>query len=212
MTRSLVESTVVAQAEIEALGVAGWVERCALSIVAGAGLIAYRFYRKPVTLTVAVGSLDGEARKVAALIAGRLTTTGAPVRLKVVNSGSVLDAAKAFAAEQVLLAVVREDVGDLSVHPGAAAFFLRHPAKLHGSLRNAIYLTPMVFGAPASIFDAAWRFLGVRARETALPALDALCVLPERIRSADDETELRQIEQDSRERPVGRRAFRKRTR
>ena len=28
---------------------------------------------------------------------------------------------------------------------------------------NAIYLTPMALGALASIFAAAWRFLGVRA-------------------------------------------------
>ncbi len=41
-------------------------------------------------------------------------TIESPVRLKVVNSGSVLDAAKAFASGQVDLAVVRADVGDLS--------------------------------------------------------------------------------------------------
>ena len=41
-------------------------------LVAGAGLIAYRFYQRPMTLTVAVGSLDGEARQIASLIAGRL--------------------------------------------------------------------------------------------------------------------------------------------
>jgi TRAP-type uncharacterized transport system substrate-binding protein len=83
-------------------------------IIAGAGLIAYRYYQRPVTLTVAVGSLDGEARQVASLIAGRLATIESPVRLKVVNSGSVLDAAKAFASGQADLAVVRADVGDLS--------------------------------------------------------------------------------------------------
>ena len=83
-------------------------------IFAGAGLIAYRFYQRPVTLTVAVGSLDGEAKQVASLIAGRLATIESPVRLKVVNSGSVLDAAKAFATGQADLAVVRADVGDLS--------------------------------------------------------------------------------------------------
>jgi len=38
-------------------------------IVAGAGLIAYRLYQHPVTLTVAVGSLDGAARQTASLIA-----------------------------------------------------------------------------------------------------------------------------------------------
>ena len=31
---------------------------------AGAGLLAYRYYTRPVTLTVAVGSIDGEAAKV----------------------------------------------------------------------------------------------------------------------------------------------------
>ena len=83
-------------------------------IVAGAGLIAYRYYERPVTLTVAVGSLDGAARQTASLIAGRLATTESPVRLKVENSGNVLDAAKAFAAGNADLAVVRADVGDLS--------------------------------------------------------------------------------------------------
>ena len=52
------------------------------------------------TLTVAVGSLDGEAKQIASLIAGRLATIESPVRLKVENAGSVLDAAKAFAAGQ----------------------------------------------------------------------------------------------------------------
>ena len=82
-------------------------------IVAGAGLIAYRLYQRPMTLTVAVGSLDGEAQQVASLIAGRLATTNSPIRLKVENAGSVLDAAKAFAAGNADLAVVRADVGDL---------------------------------------------------------------------------------------------------
>ena len=368
-------------------------------IVAGAGLIAYRFYQRPVTLTVAVGSLDGEARQVASLIAGRLATTESPVRLKVINSGSVLDAAKAFASGQADLAVVRADVGDLSqartiaitahgvvmivappgssitsiaklrdhtvgvvggeinhgvvevlkkeydlgranvtfkdlapadvrravqarevaalllvlpltdrylsfvkglfresanaspvlipidsagaiadvkgpyesfdipkgtlrgappvpdddvttlrvgyylvanrhlnatvaadlarrimaarrdligeepllsgiaapeldadaylsVHSGAAAFFNGTQESFMDRYGNAIYLTPMALGALASIFAAAWRFLGVRANEAAHPTLDAFCVLPARIRTIDDETELRAIEDE----------------
>jgi len=368
-------------------------------IVAGAGLIAYRFYQRPVTLTVAVGSLDGEARQVASLIAGRLAITESPVRLKVVNSGSVLDAAKAFASGQADLAVVRADVGDLSqartiaitahgvvmivappgssitsiaklrdhtvgvvggeinhgvvealkkeydlgranvtfkdiapahvrravqakevaalllvmpltdrylsfvkglfregansqpvlipidsagaiadvkgpyesfdipkgtlrgappvpdddvttlrvgyylvanrhlnatvaadlarrimaarrdlvgeepllsglaapeldadaylsVHPGAAAFFNGTQESFMDRYGNAIYLTPMALGALASMFAAAWRFLGVRANEAAHPTLDAFCVLPGRIRDIDDETELRAIEDE----------------
>src|SRR5579872_217861 len=69
-----------------------------LGLVGGAGLIAYRFYERPRTLTVAVGSFDGEARREATLIAGHLATSNAPIRLKIENVGSVLDAAKAFAS------------------------------------------------------------------------------------------------------------------
>ena len=83
-------------------------------VLAGAGLISYRLYLQPKTLTVAVGSLDGEAKQVTALIASRLATTDARIRLKVKNAGSVLDAAKAFDAGTADLAVVRADVGDLS--------------------------------------------------------------------------------------------------
>jgi TRAP-type uncharacterized transport system substrate-binding protein len=85
-----------------------------LCIVAGAALMSYRFYRRPTTLTVAVGSFDGEAKQIASIIAGRLATTDYPVRFKVDNSGSALDAAKAFAAGTADLAVVRADVGGLS--------------------------------------------------------------------------------------------------
>jgi TRAP-type uncharacterized transport system substrate-binding protein len=80
----------------------------------GAGLFAYRWYNRPVTLTIAVGSLDGEATKIMSAISGRLVLMGAPVRLHVVETGSALDAAKAFADGKVDLAVVRGDVGDLS--------------------------------------------------------------------------------------------------
>jgi TRAP-type uncharacterized transport system substrate-binding protein len=368
-------------------------------IVAGAGLIAYRFYEQPVTLTVAVGSLDGEARQTASLIAGRLATIDSPVRLKVENAGNVLDAAKAFAAGKADLAVVRADVGDLSqartvimtahgvvmivappgssitsiaklrdhtvgvvggeinhrvvealkkeydlgranvtfkdiapldarravqakevaalllvvpltdrylsfvkglfkesansapvlipidsagaiadvkgpyesfdipkgtlrgappvpdddvttlrvtyylvanrhlnadviadlakkimgvrrdlvgedpllsgiaapeldadayisAHPGAAAFFNGTQQSFMDRYGNAIYLTPMALGALASIFAAAWRFLGVRSSEAAHPSLDSFCVLPGRIRSVTDETELNAIENE----------------
>jgi TRAP-type uncharacterized transport system substrate-binding protein len=368
-------------------------------IVAGAGLISYRLYQRPTTLTIAVGSLDGEAKQIASVIAGRLATTGSPVRLKVENSGNVLDAAKAFAAGNADLAVVRADVGDLSqartvavtahgvvmivappgsaitsiarlrdhtvgvvggeinhgvvealkkeydlgranvvfrdiepadarravqakevsalllvlplsekylslvkslfregpnsspvlipidsagaiadskgpyesfdipkgtlrgapaapdddvttlrvayylvanrhlnstvvadltrklmsvrrdlvgeqpllagiaaadtdadaylpVHPGAAAFYNGTQQSFMDRYGNAIYLTPMVLGAMASVFAAAWRFLGVRSDETAPTALDALCGLPARIRKVDNDTELEAIEDE----------------
>jgi hypothetical protein len=84
----------------------------------------------------------------------------------------------------------------LSVHPGAAAFFNGTQESFMDRYSNVIYLTPMVLGALASIFAGAWRFLGVRADEAVHPALDAFCLLPERVRNAEDETQLRQIEQE----------------
>jgi TRAP-type uncharacterized transport system substrate-binding protein len=370
-----------------------------LCLVAGAGLISYRFYMRPTTLTIAVGSLDGEAKQTASVIAGHLATTNSSIRLKVENAGNVLDAAKEFAAGSADLAVVRADVGDLSqartvavtaygvvmivappgspitsiaklrdhtvgvvggeinhgvvevlkkeydlghanvvfkdlapadtrravqakevaalllvvplnekylslvkglfregpnlspvlipidsagaiadvkgpyesfdipkgtlrgappvpdddvttlrvayylvanrhlssnvvadltrkvmnvrrdlvgeqpllsgiaqpdvdaaayisVHPGAAAFYNGTQESFMDRYGNAIYLTPMVLGALASMFAAAWRFLGVRPIDTTQSALDALCGLPARIRKADDEAELEAIEDE----------------
>jgi TRAP-type uncharacterized transport system substrate-binding protein len=83
-------------------------------LATGAGLFAYRYYTRPVTLSIAVGSIDGEAAKAMSAIASQLVSTNAPVRLKVIDSGTVLEAADAFAAGKVDLAVVRGDVGDLS--------------------------------------------------------------------------------------------------
>ena len=85
-----------------------------LCLVAGIGLISYRISQRPTTLTIAVGSFDAEAKQAVSLVAGHLATIDSPVRLKIENSGSVLDAAKAFAAGSADLAVVRADVGDLS--------------------------------------------------------------------------------------------------
>ena len=81
---------------------------------AGAGLLGYRYFTRPVTLTVAVGSVDGEAAKAMSALAGEFVSTNAPVRLKVIDSGTALEAAAAFSAGKVDLAVVRGDVGDLS--------------------------------------------------------------------------------------------------
>jgi TRAP-type uncharacterized transport system substrate-binding protein len=369
------------------------------SIIAGAGLVSYRLYLRPTTLSVAVGSSDGQGKEIASIIAGRLATTNSAVRLRVDNAGNVLDAAKTFAAGTVDLAVVRADAGDLqqartvaltahgvvmivappgspitsiaklrdhsvgvvggeinhgivevlkkeydlghanvvfkdiapsdarravqskevaallvvapltekylsfvkglfregtnsspvlipidaagaiadvkgpyesfdipkgtlrgappvpdddittlrvgyylvanrhldpglvadlakrvmnvrrdlvseqpllsgiaapdtdadayiSVHPGAAAFYTGTQESFMDRYGNAIYLTPMVLGAAASVFAAAWRFLDVRQIETAHPSLDALCVLPGRIRKTDDEAELMAIEDE----------------
>ena len=86
----------------------------AVGLATGAGLLGYRYYTRPTTLSVAVGSIDGEAAKAMSAIASRLASTNAPVRLRVIDSGTALEAAHAFSAGKADLAVVRGDVGDLS--------------------------------------------------------------------------------------------------
>jgi TRAP-type uncharacterized transport system substrate-binding protein len=81
---------------------------------AGVGLLGYRWYNRPVTLTLAVGSIDGEGAKAMAAMASQFVSDGAPVRYKVIDTGTAPESAKAFAAGNVDLAVVRGDVGDLS--------------------------------------------------------------------------------------------------
>src|ERR1700730_17580856 len=82
-------------------------------LAAGVGLFAYRYYTRPVTLTMAVGSIDGEAAKAMSAIASELVSTDASVRLKVIDSGPCFEGVSAFPAGKVDLAVVRGDVGDL---------------------------------------------------------------------------------------------------
>src|SRR6476646_8168794 len=86
----------------------------AVILATGGGLFAYRYFTRPTTLTVAVGSIDGEAAKLMSAMANQFALTGAPVRLNVIDSGTTLGAADAFSSGKVDLAVVRGDIGDLS--------------------------------------------------------------------------------------------------
>src|ERR1035438_173651 len=99
-----------------------------LILAAAGGLFGYRYYTHPVTLTVAVGSIDGEASKAMSAIASQLVSTNAPVRFNVIDTGTVLAAAQAFAAGKVNLAVVRGDVGDLS--QGGSVVIVAHVVAL----------------------------------------------------------------------------------
>jgi TRAP-type uncharacterized transport system substrate-binding protein len=83
-------------------------------LATSASLFAYRWYFRPVTLSIAVGSLDGEAPKAVSALASRLAEINAPVRLKIVETTGALESANAFASGKTDLAVVRGDVGDLS--------------------------------------------------------------------------------------------------
>ena len=83
-------------------------------LVTGAAFFGYRYYTRPVTLTLAVGSVDGEAAKAMSAIASELVSINAAVRLNIIDTGNAFEAAKQFAAGKVDLAVVRGDIGDLS--------------------------------------------------------------------------------------------------
>jgi TRAP-type uncharacterized transport system substrate-binding protein len=85
-----------------------------LLLTGGAGLFAYHWYAKPVTLSIAVGSLDGDAPKIVSALASRLVVNRAPVRLKIVETTGPIESAAVFASGKTDLAVVRGDVGDLS--------------------------------------------------------------------------------------------------
>ena len=100
----------------------------AICMITGAGLLTYRYFTSPTTLTVAAGSFDGEAVHAMSAIASRLASTNASVRLKVIDTGTVVDAAKAFSSGDVDLAVVRGDVGDLS--KAAAVAIVTHAVVL----------------------------------------------------------------------------------
>jgi TRAP-type uncharacterized transport system substrate-binding protein len=83
-------------------------------LAAGTSLFAYRWYVRPVTLSIAVGSVDGDAPKIVSALASRLVVNNAPVRLKVVETTGPIESADAFSSGKTDLAVVRGDVGDLS--------------------------------------------------------------------------------------------------
>src|SRR5512140_3155148 len=93
-----------------------------VALTTAAALMGYRYVTRPVTLTVASGSLDGEAVRFLTAIAGRLASSGSNVRLKVVDAGTSLNAAKTFAAGGVDLAVVRADSPDLSAARSVVLF------------------------------------------------------------------------------------------
>ena len=133
-------------------------------LVAGAGLFAYRYYTRPVTLTVAVGSIDGEAAKAMSAIASKLAAINAPVRLTVIDTGTALAAGKTFAAGKADLAVVRGDVGDLS--QAQAVVVVSH-------------MVALLIAPPGSSIDGIDklknRSVGVIGEEVNSKLIDALC-------------------------------------
>jgi len=110
----------------------------------------------------------------------------------------VMSARRDLVGEQPLLSGLAAPDVDvdafLPVHPGAAAYFNGTQESFMDRYGNAIYLTPMVLGAFASVFAAAWRFLGVRSSDASAGVLDVISVISRRIRQAPDEAALSAID------------------
>jgi TRAP-type uncharacterized transport system substrate-binding protein len=83
-------------------------------LLCGLGLFGYRYATHATALTVAVGSIDGDAARLMSAVAARMAETDAPVRLQVIDKGTAQGAIDTFAAGEADLAVARADVGDLS--------------------------------------------------------------------------------------------------
>jgi TRAP-type uncharacterized transport system substrate-binding protein len=103
-------------------------------LVTATGLFGYRWYYRPTTLTVAVGSLDGEAARIVSAIAGRLAATNAGVRLNVIETSRALEAANAFSSGKTALALVRGG------RPGSS-YALASPGKVN---KRWIHFMPSV--------------------------------------------------------------------
>ena len=85
-----------------------------LMLMCGGAFFSYRYATRPTTLSVAVGSADGTASRLMSALADQLVSTDAPVRIKVVDKGTTLEAIKTFSAGKADLAIARDDIGDLS--------------------------------------------------------------------------------------------------
>jgi TRAP-type uncharacterized transport system substrate-binding protein len=113
---------------------------------------------------------------------------------------AIMDARSSLLAEQPELAAIAapDDDADahIAIHPGASAFFNGNQQSFMDRYGNAIYLTPMILGGLASVFAAAWRFLGLGRPAPPDPAVTTLYALPRRIRNAATEAELVALEEE----------------
>jgi len=82
----------------------------------------------------------------------------------------------------------------LPVHAGAAEFYNGTQQSFLDKWSNVIFLAPMALGALASIAAAGWQFLRSGNLYPKPGALDALYALAQRIRHAEKESDLADIE------------------
>lgn len=138
------------------------------------GYVVYDYTTRPKTLSIAVGSVDGDAVRLLSTLSTRMAATNSPVQLRVVDAGTPLKAAEQFAKGEVDLAIARADIGDLSsartvVTVANATMLILAPAGAGvsdmGSLRNK---TVGVIGLDTNqkIIDALAREYDLAAHKT----------------------------------------------
>src|SRR5260370_30708022 len=78
-----------------------------VGFVSGASLLAYRYYTRPVTLSVAVGSIGREAANAVSAIAGRLVSNNAAGGVNAGATGPAPAAAQAFSPGPRAVSIAR---------------------------------------------------------------------------------------------------------
>jgi len=132
-------------------------------LAAGIGLFTYRYLTQPVTLTVAAGSIDGDALRIMSTIANKLTSHSSRMRLKVIDAENALGAAQALSSGRADLAIVRSDLGDLS------------SARTVALLTHIVVLLIAPVGSPVkAVEDLKGRTLGVIGGLTNRPTAELL--------------------------------------
>lgn len=128
----------------------------AAALAAGAGVLAYREFTKPRTLTIAAGSLDGDIPRLLSAIAARLSAENAAIRLRVIDKGTVANSVRAFASGEADLVVTRSDIGDLTagqtmaVITDAIVLLVAPPGSSIESIEDLKGKTVTVIGADAN--------------------------------------------------------------
>ena len=133
---------------------------CFVVAATGAGLFAYKYFTKPKVMTIAAGSVDGEPVRLMTAIAGRLTSSN--IRLKIEPMGSTVEAARAFSAGEVDLAIVRADLADLS------------KARTVVLVSHAVAMIIVPPGSPGTIESLKGKTIGVIGLDANRHLIDAL--------------------------------------
>jgi TRAP-type uncharacterized transport system substrate-binding protein len=133
------------------------------AVIIGGGLLTYRYFAKPVVLTVAAGSADGRSLSLISAMSGRLASSRSHVRLKVVDSGTSAKAAEMLTEGKAELAIVRGDTGNLSDARGV--LLLTH---------GVVLLLASPVGSAESLADLQDITIGVLGGKANRPVVDAL--------------------------------------